>query len=227
MKLKEILRLLIPSKLLKALKLRRIRSRVIKSDTLKGEYIQSEMISPSAILDGTTEIADDVYIGDYGCIGRHTYIQRGSEVLSARIGHFCSIGTNCHIGMFEHPLYNISTSSRLYLRILRDKEFYSDIPKPALIGNDVWIGSNATVLGGCTIGDGAVIGAGAVVTKDIPPYGIAVGVPAKVIRYRFTEEKIKALLDLKWWNWEDSKIVQNKALFETDQDTLPGNVSEE
>ena len=123
--------------------------------------------------------------------------------------------------MFEHPVDNISTSSRLYLRMLNDKEFYNDIPSPVQIGNDVWIGSNATVLGGITVGDGAVVAAGAVVTKDVPPYAIVGGIPAKVIRYRFEPEKIKKLLEIQWWNWDDETIIKNKPLFEINKNDIP------
>ena len=71
---------------------------------------------------------------------------------------------------------------------------------PITIGNDVWIGGHSTVLPGVTIGDGAIIGAGAVVSKDIPPYAIAVGCPIRIIKYRFDEETIQQFLDLKWWD---------------------------
>ncbi len=221
MGLKNMMRFCIPSKLQRELRLRKIRKKVINGNS--GGYLKSVLISENAVLDETTEIADDVFVGAYTCIGRHTYIQRGSEVLSARIGNFCSIGMNCHIGMFEHPIGNISTSSRLYLRMLHDNEFYNDIPAPSKIGNDVWVGSNSTILGGVTVGDGAVVAAGAVVTKDVPPYAVVGGVPAKVIKYRFTEEKIDTLLAMKWWNWSDNEIVKYKDLFEVKQDEIPEN----
>lgn len=75
-----------------------------------------------------------------------------------------------------------------------------------MIGHDVWLGRNALILSGVNIGDGAVIGAGAVVVKDIPPYAIAAGNPARVIRYRFDRQQIAALEKIQWWNWDDSKI---------------------
>ena len=78
-----------------------------------------------------------------------------------------------------------------------------------VIGNDVWIGYEAVILAGVTIGDGAVIGARAVVTKDIPPYTIVGGVPAKPIRKRFTQETIDLLLNIKWWNWPEERIRQH------------------
>ena len=74
------------------------------------------------------------------------------------------------------------------------------------IGNDVFIGANVTVLDGVTIGDGAVIGAGAVVSKDIPPYAVAVGCPIKIVKYRFDEEVINRLVKLAWWNWSDNRL---------------------
>ena len=80
-----------------------------------------------------------------------------------------------------------------------------------VIGNDVWIGYEAVILAGVTIGDGAVIGARAVVTKDIPPYTIVGGVPAKPIRKRFSQETIDLLLKIKWWNWPEERIRQHIA----------------
>ena len=78
-----------------------------------------------------------------------------------------------------------------------------------VVGNDVWIGYEAVILAGVTIGDGAIIGARAVVTKDVPPYTIVGGVPAKQIRKRFNEETIDTLLKLKWWDWSKERIAKN------------------
>ncbi len=81
-----------------------------------------------------------------------------------------------------------------------------------VIGNDVWIGHGATILSGVTIGHGAVIGACAVVTKDVPPYGIVVGTPARLVRKRFSDENIAILLNLRWWDWPEEKIDQARHL---------------
>jgi hypothetical protein len=72
------------------------------------------------------------------------------------------------------------------------------------VGHDVWIGHGAIILSGVTIGDGAVVAAGAVVTKNIPPYAIAAGVPARIIKYRFSDSAIRELLDIRWWDWPDT-----------------------
>ena len=78
-----------------------------------------------------------------------------------------------------------------------------------VVGNDVWIGYEAVVLSGVTIGDGAIIGTRAVVTKDVPPYTIVGGIPAKPIRKRFSDEVISRLLELQWWNWSENRIKEN------------------
>ncbi|MNI40841.1 Chloramphenicol acetyltransferase [compost metagenome] len=122
----------------------------------------------------------------------------------------------------NHPLNLITTHPILYIPegeilgyegvpgILSKDEVIDLYSMPynqkIVIGNDVWIGANAVILPGVTLGDGAVIGAGAVVTKDVPPYAIVGGVPAKVIRYRFTPEEIEVLLRIKWWEWEIEEI---------------------
>ncbi len=84
-----------------------------------------------------------------------------------------------------------------------------------VVGNDVWIGYEAVILAGVTIGDGAIIGARAVVTKDVPPYTIVGGVPAKPIRKRFNEEMIDTLLKLKWWDWSKERIAKNIAAIQS------------
>lgn len=130
------------------------------------------------------------YLGDYSYLGEYC------SVPNAYIGKYCSIGMRCSIGGWQHDYTKKSTSPRIYREILN--KGYIDQKLQVIIGNDVWIGDNAVILKG-TIGDGAVIGAGAVVTKDVPPYAIVAGNPAKIIKYRFSQERIEELLMEKWW----------------------------
>ena len=145
--------------------------------------------------------------------GKYTYISRDSEIWTkdTEIGNFCSLSDGIHIGLPQQPTKYFSTSSYLFNPLLNfiDKEtkIHNKI-KPVIIENDVWIGAGAVIMQGVKIGNGAIVGAGAVVTKDIPPYAIVVGVPAKIIKYRFNEETIKELLELKWWDLPDEKIKQ-------------------
>ncbi len=146
---------------------------------------------------GNNFVTKGTKIGRYSYIGEYTKID--DKVI---IGRYCSIADNVLIGATRHPTNWLSTSPFQYdywIDAKCPKKQYT-ISKKTEIGNDVWIGANVIIQTGITVGDGAIIGSGAVVTHDIPPYGIAVGVPAKVIKYRFNEDIIKILLDKKWWN---------------------------
>ena len=134
----------------------------------------------------------------------YTYIGGSNNIQNASIGKFCSIGPEVRIGLGIHPTHLKSTypgfyTNSNYYRVEKLYDFEGDEYKKVEIGNDVWIGTRATILDGVRVGDGAIIAAGAVVTKDVPPYAIVGGVPAKVIKYRFTDEKIKELLNERWW----------------------------
>lgn len=172
--------------------------------------IKSEFISSDAIIDRTVVAPRDSWIFG-GEIGRYTYLGHGTGIFNGVIGQFCSIGNFVMIGGYQHPYKKMSTSPRLYREILG--ELYDDSNHDVVIGNDVWIGDGAVILKG-KIGDGAIIGANAVVTSDIPSYAIAVGCPAKVTKYRFNKEKIDYLQSLKWWNWDISKIRQDRKIFD-------------
>ena len=154
-------------------------------------------------------------------LGRHTYTGQNTVIMDTKIGNFCSIAWNITIGAAEHDFNRITTHAFLYnqydhIRPEEKDEAYDRFEKEIVIGNDVWIGANAIILRGVNVSDGAVIGAGAVVTKDVPPYAIVAGNPAKVIKYRFSDEMIKELLELKWWNFTDDKIQELYPYFEKD-----------
>jgi len=148
-------------------------------------------------------------------IGKRTYCNPDIFIATTEteIGSFCSIGQQCRLGHGEHPIHFLSTSPYLYLDVLGYKKndtqsynnYLTDL-KPIIIGNDVWIGDGVFIKNGVQIGDGAIIGANSVVTKDIEPYSIVVGNPAKILKYRFEQNIINSLLELKWWTLPDHII---------------------
>jgi len=157
-------------------------------------------------------------------IGDYSYISLNSNITNTEIGKFCSIGPNFCCGLGIHPTNGISTSPMFYstakqngISLVFENKIQES--KKTMIGNDVFIGANVIVIDGVTIGDGAVIGAGAVVTKDVPPYAIVAGVPAKIIKYRFTEIQISKLLNIQWWNFEENELTDIEKYF-FDIDTL-------
>ena len=152
-------------------------------------------------------------------VGEYSYIAKNCAVINCTIGKFCSIGPNFCCGLGIHPTNGISTSPMFYSPSKVNGAALVTTPKVeeskrSTIGNDVFIGANVTVLDGVTIGDGAVIGAGAVVSKNIPPYAIAVGCPIRIIKYRMTESQITAMQRIQWWNWDDERLQNVERMFE-------------
>ncbi len=136
-----------------------------------------------------------------------------------RIGRYCSIASRAIVMGGQHPLHRFTTSTLTYSREYealsctqggswKIKPHLTDIGPP-VIGNDVWIADDVVIKGGITIGDGAVVAANAVVTKDVPPYAIVAGVPAKIIKYRFSDGVIKEMLRLKWWEYKFTDLPDN------------------
>ncbi|WP_049142189.1 CatB-related O-acetyltransferase [Enterococcus faecium] len=136
-----------------------------------------------------------VFIEEGACIGKFNYFGPYSMVNNARIGNYCSFAPNVKVGPGEHSINHVTTYQKISSKI----NGFRLSQNPAVIKNDVWCGANVVVMQGVTIGNGAVIGANAVVTHDIPDYAIAVGIPAKVIRYRFKEESIEKIIRSNWF----------------------------
>lgn len=153
------------------------------------------------------------FIDDNTNIGKYSYIGPNCVIYKTNIGKFTSIGPEVHINPISHPTNFLSTHDFQYasndgyfknLVGLKNSQF-----QPSMnvnIGNDCWIGTRSIIMGDVTIGDGAIIGANAVVTKDVPPYAIVVGTPAKIIRYRFSEDIIEDLLNIKWWDLNEEQL---------------------
>ena len=155
-------------------------------------------------------------------IGAYSYISRNSRIVYADVGKFCSISGETKVGMSTHTLDKLSSSPIFTEAKNATKHCWvnNSTVSPyerVMVGNDVWIGVRAIILGGKTIGNGAVIAAGAIVTKDVPPYAVVAGVPAKVVRYRFPQEIIDRLEALQWWNLADDVLRKNIALFQSDK----------
>lgn len=196
-------------KLYGTLPLKRVMLRLLITMDVGRYYYGAEAFSDSA-----REIFRKYYYVNYG-YGTYGLMPNlghfaGRKNAVITIGRYCSIAPGALRYNTNHPMDWISTSAVFY-----EKAWgfcYEELPRhPLVIGHDVWIGSNVTILKGCTkIGNGAVIGSGSVVTKNIPPYEICAGVPARFVRKRFAEEEAKALELSKWWELSAEDLVRFK-----------------
>lgn len=158
-------------------------------------------------------VYDDCHLVDVS-LGDHTYISEECRLFDVVLGKFCAIGPRVTAGLGIHPSRTfVAIHPRFYSRTnsasippLADRNYFTE-HKPVAIGHDVWVGANAIVQDGVTIGDGAIIGSGAVVTKNIPPYAIAAGVPARILRFRFEPQQIAFLQRFCWWDKEDEWLA--------------------
>ncbi len=165
-------------------------------------------------------------IGDYVNISNVklddlSYIVSKTSIKNTTIGKFCSIGPNCLIGLGKHPSKDFISTHPIFFSPLKQAQIsfcnnssfeeFQDI----IIENDVWIGANVIILDGIKIKTGAIVAAGSIVTKDVPPYGIVGGNPAKLIKYRFSESEIEYLLESKWWEKDLIWLKENYKSFFT------------
>lgn len=185
--------------------------RQLKEGSRLFQGIEDEIVGKNVKVYPPFSISES-FIDDY------TYISINSRISLTKIGKFCSIGPNLLCGWGIHPINGISTSPMFYSTMNQNGISLSshdkiEERKPVSIGNDVFIGANVTILDGVAIADGAVIGAGAVVTKDIPPYAIAVGSPIQIVKYRFTDAQIEELLKIKWWNFSFAELQSVEKYF--------------
>lgn len=154
-----------------------------------------------------------------GNMGYGSYICNDCSIIG-NIGRFTSIAAEVKNAQGVHPIGSpYATTSPMFFSLKKQsgitfakKQMFDEMRAPISIGNDCWIGQRSFFVGGLTIGDGAVVLAGAVVTKDVPPYAIVGGVPAKILKYRYDEETIQFLLEKKWWNMPVEWLKENSAL---------------
>ena len=148
----------------------------------------------------------EVEMGDY------SYVVHDAQIIYATIGKFCSIASHTRVNPGNHPLDRVALNHFTYRAsaygLGPDEAGFFDWRRShrVTLGHDVWLGHGAIVLPGVTIGTGAAIGAGAVVTKDVPPFAVAVGNPARLIRFRFPAELRAALLRIAWWDWPRERL---------------------
>lgn len=188
-----------------------------------GSYFPPEQIIELDCMINRENISSKLFRTD---IGKYSYgpICRNHPCIES-IGAFCSFASGVEV-VANHEMrylttHDILSAGQQYMDVIIDYDEYKNKPhymegiqpKPCVakrpkskIGNDVWLGRNVTITNGANIGDGVIAGAGAVITKDVPDYAVVVGVPARIIRYRYTEEQIAALKRIKWWDWSDEKI---------------------
>lgn len=162
---------------------------------------------------GNNSVIENSFINSYTYLGKYCIIN------NTFIGKFCSIAQGLSCGSGNHPTDLISTSPLFYSSSLNCEITFSHIElyggNPTThIGHDVWIGANVFVKSGITIGNGAIVAAGAIVMKDVTPYSIVGGVPAKEIRKRYTNEDIAILENIQWWNWPEEHLREAVTLFQ-------------
>lgn len=182
----------------------------------------------NTLFEGKNSIASGTRITN-SKVGYGSYININSSLSFVKIGRYCSIADNVCVSLGNHPTNHVSTHPAFYYNTEKQigwtyhkgEPLFDEIYKypkgedfyQVIIGNDVWIGSHALIMGGIRIGDGAVIASGAVVTKDVEPYSVVGGVPAKLIKMRFTEEQRTSLLRIKWWNKSPIEIENSYRSF--------------
>ncbi len=186
----------------------------------KGNFISNfEGISVSAKIDNS-RFEEGVRVAGGASltgakVGRFSSVGRGSKVSHCEIGNFCAISWDCTVNAVFHPLDHASVNAFPYAPEMggfvssRKQEH-----RVVRLGNDVWLGANAIIMPGITIGDGAVVGAGSIVTRDVGPYQIVAGNPARRLRDRFEPEIVDELLEIRWWDWPVRALKMHVALFQ-------------
>jgi acetyltransferase-like isoleucine patch superfamily enzyme len=194
------------------------RSRISRSNLGTMCAIKSRVNIKESTLSGFNAIASGVRLKKVS-LGLYSYIAKDTSLVDISIGKFCSIGNGIKNHLGNHPSRVFVSSHPAFYSpnaptgAFVEREYFEEFGKNVSIQNDVWIGAGALLMDGVTVGNGAIVAARSVVTKDVPPYAIVGGTPAKLIRYRFDEEEIELLEKSQWWNKDLSWIEKNVGLF--------------
>jgi acetyltransferase-like isoleucine patch superfamily enzyme len=184
---------------------------------IKGKAILNSIVHETSKIEAGTEFINS-------SMNKHSFCGYNCEIIQCEIGSFCSIANNVIIGGGMHPMNWVSMSPVFYEGKDSVKAKFSEHKRAphlkTIIGNDVWIGENVLIKQGIKIGHGAVIGMGSIVTKDVPPYSIVAGCPAKEIKKRFNDEQINKLLKIKWWDFSDIKLKEFGKFFNNMEEFL-------
>ena len=187
-------------------------------------------ISLFAFWDKRTKFSKTTALGKFSrcfnvVIGNYSSIRDRSRVMNCVIGNYSVIAKDCEIGLGVHPTHYLSCHSIFYKN--SPWGFHPEWVKPmdnidkiTHVGHDVWIGAKSIIMDGVSIGNGAIIAAGSVVTKDVPPYAVMGGAPAKIIKYKFQQDVINRLEEIQWWNLPDEEITKRVELFHIENPTL-------
>lgn len=177
---------------------------------LRGKAIRGSSVPSTSKVESGTVVINSIF-------GEHSFCGYDCSFINCTVGRFCSIASRVVVGGARHPIEYVSTSPVFLAHKESIKKKFSrheyHWEARTLIGSDVWIGEGVFVKGGITIGTGAVIGMGSVVTKDVPPYAIFAGNPARLIRFRFSDEVIDGLLRSEWWNFSDDELQASAIYF--------------
>jgi len=185
---------------------------------------------PLSVFHPGSVVSQDSNVGNYSVLfanvglesanlGAYSYVQSGSLLTNVEVGPFCSIAGGVIVGLASHPMHLVSTSPVFYdceqplpRFFTRERLVTTHLPR-TIINADVWIGQNAMIKAGINIGVGAVVGAGAIVTRDVPPYTIVTGIPARPTRTRFSQDICRRLLESRWWERSDAELERLAELF--------------
>jgi acetyltransferase-like isoleucine patch superfamily enzyme len=165
------------------------------------------------------EVARGSFVSRGAVLGRRVRITGPAYVDPCEVGPY-TVMARVSIRSVDHRTEFLNMQETAQRRVIGGRSMVKPPKRPVRIGAACWLADNVTVLEGVQIGDGAVVGAGAVVTRDVPAFAIAVGNPARVMRYRYPEEIVELIAPVDWWTWSDEKLRANRDLFETDRATV-------